>query len=67
MTGKRFGKLKVLRAVEATRGGPSTNRGVRWLCRCDCGGESVAYGFNLRSGNTTSCGCLRGHRPARKR
>ena len=33
-----------------------------WLCRCDCGGEIIAKGTNLRNGGTTSCGCTKSHR-----
>lgn len=28
-----------------------------WLCKCDCGNETVVEGGNLRSGHTKSCGC----------
>ena len=28
-----------------------------WLCRCDCGAETLARGNNMRTGNTISCGC----------
>ena len=28
-----------------------------WLCKCDCGRETLARGNNLRTGNTISCGC----------
>ncbi len=30
-----------------------------WRCRCDCGNERDVSGYHLRSGHTTSCGCLR--------
>lgn len=30
-----------------------------WNCRCDCGEMKTVYEYNLRSGNTKSCGCLR--------
>lgn len=30
----------------------------RWLCRCDCGTETIAIAGNLRIGSTRSCGCL---------
>lgn len=30
---------------------------VLWLCRCKCGNEVTVCSNNLRSGNTTSCGC----------
>lgn len=28
-----------------------------WECICDCGGSTIASGFDLRSGHTLSCGC----------
>lgn len=31
-----------------------------WLCACDCGKECVVPGTSLKSGNTTSCGCMKG-------
>jgi hypothetical protein len=52
--GQRFGRLVVV--AEAERQAPS--RAYRWLCRCDCGAVVSIAGFNLRSGNTSSCGCL---------
>ena len=54
MTGKRVGKWLVL-----SRQGNNTvgNSAAMWLCRCDCGNESVQAGINLRQGKTKSCGC----------
>ena len=50
--GNKYGWLTVMEKAE------STNTGVaKWLCRCDCGNETVVRGDSLRSGNTTSCGC----------
>lgn len=51
LTGQRFGKLTVLE--------PAENVGVRtaWLCRCDCGRETIVATRRLRSGRRTSCGC----------
>ena len=54
LTGKTFGKLTVI-----CREG-SLNNHPAWLCRCDCGNETVVRGRALISGNTQSCGCLRG-------
>jgi hypothetical protein len=31
----------------------------RWLCRCVCGREKAVAGYDLRSGKSRSCGCLR--------
>ena len=51
LTGKKFGRLTVIKRAE--------NRGkqVRWLCKCDCGGETITSSQNLREGHTKSCGC----------
>ncbi len=52
MAGRVVGRLTVVRYVDTVRKAP------RWLCRCECGGETVAFGGNLRRAHTTSCGCL---------
>src|ERR1039457_426350 len=52
-TGKRHGKLTVLRFDEMRNGQPY------FVCRCVCGIEVSIRGANLRSGNTKSCGCYR--------
>lgn len=54
LTGRRFGRLTVIKRVENSKGGMS-----RWLCICDCGNETTCYGNNLRRGFTKSCGCYR--------
>lgn len=62
LTGRRFGRLVVLR-----RAGTRYRVGARgqmlsteptWLCMCDCGKEKVILGMNLREGRSNSCGCL---------
>ena len=52
LTGKKFGKLKVIRR-EGSHLGVAT-----WFCECECGGTAIVTGSNLRQGNTKSCGCL---------
>lgn len=52
LRGQRYGKLTVLAPAENVR-----NR-TAWLCRCDCGRETVVQTNRLRSGHTTSCGCM---------
>ena len=51
LTGQRFGKLTVLASAE--------NIGSRtaWVCRCDCGRDTVACTVRLRDGSRSSCGC----------
>lgn len=52
LTDRRFGMLLVLSRA------PSQSDGKRrWLCRCDCGRETIVTTANLTSGHTTSCGC----------
>jgi hypothetical protein len=58
LIGQRFGKLTVVAQAEANKWGKT-----RWLCRCDCGKETVVIGSHLKNGMTKSCGCLR-HRIA---
>lgn len=60
LTGKRFGRLTVLR--EAARDKP---RLPRWLCQCDCGTEKVVPAASLLKPNPTqSCGCLQREKAA---
>ena len=54
LKGLRFGRL----VVQQLSGSSDVGKKARWLCKCDCGGSVVVLGYNLRSGNTQSCGCL---------
>ena len=53
ITGHRYGMLTVVQRASPKKG----YHGTMWLCVCDCGNETVANAQNLKSGNTTSCGC----------
>lgn len=53
LTGEVFGSLTVLEFA-----GQDRFRGSLWLCRCECGGETVCRGGDLKRGATRSCGCL---------
>lgn len=57
LTGKRYGRLMVLRRGEDFIS-PKGNKQPGWICRCDCGNEIAVRGNGLTSGNTKSCGCL---------
>lgn len=48
--GKRYGHLLV---IERQVG---QSQKSRWVCRCDCGRETVAFGCDLRRGEHRSCG-----------
>jgi len=54
LTGRRFGRLTVLREQGRNRHGS-----VMWATRCDCGTELAVSTGSLTDGNTTSCGCSR--------
>ncbi len=53
-TGKRYGNLIALSFSGMARGG-----NAMWKVQCDCGKVWDVRGSDLRSGNTTSCGCAR--------
>lgn len=52
LSGQRFGRLLVVSRS------PSDGK-PRWLCRCDCGQDTIVKARHLRGGETTSCGCFR--------
>ena len=51
--GKKYGRLKVMRAVGRYR------RATVYECLCDCGNTVAVVSGNLTSGNTKSCGCFK--------
>lgn len=53
LTGQRFGKLTVVKQMPNNK-----NNKVVWLCKCDCGNDTVVIGSRLNTGKTKSCGCL---------
>lgn len=52
ITGQRFGHLTVLSFHERR------NSRYYWKCQCDCGCVSFPNAEHLKSGHTTSCGCI---------
>lgn len=55
ITGKKYGKLTVIKRVEKE----TELLTSFWLCKCDCGNEVVVSSSNLRNNHTRSCGCLK--------
>ena len=53
LTGQRFGKLIVIKRAE------NKDKETKWLCKCDCGKETVVFSANLLRNHTKSCGCLK--------
>ena len=63
--GCRYGRLTVLEISHR-------NKRAFWRCRCDCGELTIVSSLHLRTGHTTSCGCLKtrtihGHSRNKKR
>ena len=65
LTGKRFGRLVVIKRVE-NYVSPNGSKYARWLCRCDCGKEKVVKTVCLNDGDTQSCGCIHSERLAER-
>ena len=57
ISGQKFGRLTVVEFSHTGKWGKAV-----WACVCDCGNEKLIYGEDLKSKNTSSCGCL--HREA---
>ena len=60
LTGRTFGRLKVLKQVEDYVA-PDGRHIDQWLCECNCieNNKIIVIGKSLKSGNTKSCGCLK--------
>lgn len=53
LTGQRFGRLVALGPIGQTKGTQ-----IIWECLCDCGKIHAVQSTHLRTGHTSSCGCL---------
>lgn len=51
LIGQRFGRLTVVSRSD------NKGRNTAWLCKCDCGNQTIVTHQNLKSGHTLSCGC----------
>lgn len=58
ITGKKFGRLTVLKEVEPIM--RPVGRSRRYLCKCECGNTKICLQYRLRNGGVKSCGCLVG-------
>lgn len=50
LTGQKFARLTVIKRDMASKG-------VKWICRCDCGNITSTTTCHLKDGHTRSCGC----------
>lgn len=55
LTGKKFGRLTVIRSAEKQE----KNASHQWLCHCDCGKTITVAANQLKRGDVRSCGCLK--------
>lgn len=55
ISNQTFGELTALFRVKSN----AADRQAAWLCSCSCGNEVVVPASPLRSGHTSSCGCMR--------
>ena len=62
LIGRRFGRLTVISRAEDYVS-PKGYHSTAWLCRCDCGKETVVRAVYLKGGKTISCGCYRADYP----
>ena len=53
-SGRKFNKLTLLKMLDEKTG----NGSFKYLCKCDCGNETIVGFYQLTRGNTKSCGCL---------
>lgn len=53
LIGLKFGRLTVI-----AESGVQGRSKYKWLCKCECGNETIVRGDVLKSGGTKSCGCL---------
>ena len=49
LKGRKFGKLTAVEYMGKSR----------WRCVCECGGEKITKASSLKTGMTTSCGCIK--------
>ena len=56
LTGQKFGRWTVIE-YEGTKG-EGKHKCHCWKCQCECGNVKIVREWNLKSGNSRSCGCL---------
>jgi len=54
LTGQRNGLLTAIKPVGKTKFGH-----IKWLCKCDCGNETVVTTSYFRKNGVISCGCVK--------
>lgn len=57
LTGKRYGRWTVVSKAKPKDKRNKQLRGVKWLCKCDCGNMGTIETWQLTSDHSKSCGC----------
>lgn len=57
LSGRRFGKLKVIEQAEDIIESNGRHRAA-WLCKCECGKQKIVVTKSLKNKETRSCGCF---------
>lgn len=57
LTGEKFGRLTVLERVDDYVS-PKGQKQKQYLCKCECGKNTITHGNSLMKGVTQSCGCF---------
>lgn len=59
ITNQKFGKLTAIKYNGIKSIGKQGRIKHTWLCKCDCGNDTIVYTDALTSGRTKSCGCYK--------
>lgn len=57
LVNQKFGRLTVIKLDHTERRKNKKENLYFYLCKCDCGKETVVLKNNLKGGSTKSCGC----------
>ena len=60
LVGQKFGRLTVIKSIG------SKNQQHIWLCKCECGKETISNTNRLKSGWKRSCGCIQKEQLAKR-
>lgn len=55
LIGQKFSFLTVIEESPIR----TNNGGLQWVCKCQCGNQTIVSSDNLRRGHTRSCGCIK--------
>lgn len=62
LTGQRFGRWTVIGPAPTRYSKSGKTRSIMWKCRCECGTVKDVGARALKTGMSTSCGCLQKER-----